>query len=46
VLRVLGAVFGIVLGILLTLVFTVLPLVVLGWLVMKVIERLRRREDL
>lgn len=46
VLRVLGAVFGIVLGILLTLVFTVLPLVVLGWLVMKVIERLRRREEL
>ncbi len=45
VLRVLGAVFGIVLGVLLTLTFTILPLVVLGWLVMKLIERLRRHDE-
>jgi len=45
VLRVLGAVFGFVLGLLLTLTFTILPLAVLGWLVMKLIERLQRRDE-
>jgi len=41
-LRVLANVFGILLGVLLTLTFTILPIAVLGWLVMKLIERLRR----
>jgi len=44
-LRVLANVFGILLGVLLTLTFTILPIAVLGWLVMKLIERLRRADE-
>jgi len=44
-LRVLANVFGILVGVLLTLTFTILPIAVLGWLVMKLIERLRRADE-
>ena len=44
-LRVLAAVFGFVLGLLLTLTFTILPIVVLGWLVMKLFEWLGRSNE-
>jgi uncharacterized membrane protein required for colicin V production len=44
VLGVLGAVLGAAFGVLRFLLFTVAPLALAGWLVMKAVERLRRRD--
>jgi len=42
---VLGPVFGAAFGILSFLLFTVAPLALAGWVVMKLVERLRRPEE-